>query len=111
MPLSAAEVTRERKAGHQRLQRVVMRTALDATCTVVRSNNRAEGEGLHLHSPLRLRVLVNGKALPEIELLVDCADDAFAECTFDIPGQYLTTDPVDIVVAGDHIALGYWFYQ
>jgi len=95
----------------QKPLRVVMRTTRDATCTVVRSSTRNEGEGIHLHSPLRLQVLVHGVALPAIEVTVDCADDAFAECKFEIPAEFVTTSPLDIVIGGDHIALAYWFYQ
>jgi hypothetical protein len=102
-----------RIAAPQRLRpmRVVLRTALDATCTVVRTNNRYSGEGVHLRSPLRLRLLVNGVALPEMEIPVTCAGDAFAECLLEIPGEAVTTNPLDIVIAGDHLALGYWLYQ
>ena len=102
-----------RIAAPQRLRpmRVVLRTALAATCTVVRTNNRYSGEGVHLRSPLRLRLLVNGVALPEMEIPVTCAGDAFAECLLEIPGEAVTTNPLDIVIAGDHLALGYWLYQ
>ena len=100
-------------AAPQRLRpvRVVLRTALDAACTVVRLSARHDGEGLHLRSPLRLCLLVNGVRLPEVAIPVTCADDAFAECSLEIPGEYVTTDPLDVVIAGDHIALAYWFYQ
>ena len=102
-----------RIAAPQRLRplRVVLRTALDATCTGVRLNTRHDGEVLHLRSPLRLRLLVNNVALPETELAVTCADDAFAECVLEIPAELITTDPLEVVIAGDHIALAYWFYQ
>ena len=102
-----------RIAAPQRLRpvRVVMRTALDATCTMVRMSTRNNGEGLHLRSPLRLRLLVNDVALPETEIKVTCASDAFAECTLDIPGDVVTTNPLEVVITGDHLAMGYWFYQ
>jgi len=102
-----------RVAAPGRLQsmRVVLRTALDASCTTVHSNMRQAGEEFHLRSPLRLRLLINGEPLPEMSIPVTCTNDAFAECVLDIPASAVTTDPLEVVIAGDHIACGYWFYQ
>lgn len=96
---------------HARRVRLVMRTALDAACAVVCTNTRRMGEVLHLRSPLRLRLLVNGVVLPEQSVPVACDGDAFAECILEVPAEYVTTDALDVTIAGDHIALGYWAYQ
>jgi len=90
---------------------VVMRTTLNATCTVIRATERSAGEGLHLHSPIQLRPIVNGQKLPLVSLPLSVSPEAFSEGILDIPGAAITTDPVDIVLAGDHLALAYWFYQ
>jgi hypothetical protein len=97
----------------QRLRpiRLIMRMTMDATSIVVRTNTRHLGERLHLRSPLRLNLLVNGMTLPEQKILVPDEADAFIECCLEIPAEYVTTDPLDVVVAGDHIAMGYWVYQ
>ena len=91
--------------------RVVLRTALDATCTAVRLNMRREGEVLHLRSPLQLKLLVNGVVLPVQDVSIVCGGEEFAECVLDIPAQVVTSNPLTITIAGDHLALAYWFYQ
>ena len=91
--------------------RVILRTMLDATCTVVRTSEKFAEEGLHLRSPIQIRPIVNGETLPVVSLAVTGGPGAFAECVFDIPAECITTDPVEIALAGDHIALAYWFYQ
>ncbi len=91
--------------------RVVMRTMLDATCVMIRSPETFPGEGVHLRSPLQIRPIVNGQTLPVVSLPVNTNSDLFSECILDIPAENITTDPVEIVLAGDHIALAYWFYQ
>ena len=91
--------------------RVVMRTTLDATCMVIRATEKFVGEGMHLRSPLQIRPIVNGRTLPAAALAVTVDPDAFSECILDIPGEYITANPVEIAFAGDHIALAYWFYQ
>ncbi|MFZ4396813.1 MAG: hypothetical protein ACOYOU_14455 [Kiritimatiellia bacterium] len=95
----------------QRPMRLVLRTALDATCTAVRLNARHEGEVLHLKSPLRLQLLVNGVAVPAQDVGVACGNEEFAECVLEIPSQAVQSNPLTITVAGDHLALAYWFYQ
>jgi hypothetical protein len=90
---------------------VVLRTMLTATCTVIRTSEKYTGEGLHLQTPLQLRPIVNNQLLPVLTLTVDAAPDTFTEGLFAIPAAYVTTDPLEIVLAGDHIALAYWFYQ
>ena len=91
--------------------RVVMRTSLDATCTVIRASNRFPGEGIHLNAPLQLRPIINGQTLPVALLPVTTDAGSFSECILDIPAEAVTSDPLEIVFAGDHIALAYWFYQ
>jgi hypothetical protein len=91
--------------------RVVMRTTLDATCMVIRATEKFAGEGLHLRSPLQIRPIVNGRTLSAVSLAIATDPDAFSECILDIPAEYITANPVEIVLAGDHIALAYWFYQ
>lgn len=90
---------------------IVLRTALDATCTVTRTSAAYPGEGIHLCTPLRLRLSVNGAPLPEVSIPLACAPDAFAECVLEVPGTAVTSDPLELEVAGDHLAMAYWFYQ
>jgi len=90
---------------------VVMRTTLDATCTVIRATQKFAREGLHLRSPLQIRPIVNGRVLPVMSLPVNADPDTFTDCTLLIPAEYVTSDPLEIVLAGDHIAMAYWFYQ
>ena len=91
--------------------RVVMRTTLDTTCMVVRAMEKFPGEGIHLLSPLQIRPIVNGRQLPLVALPVAAGPDTFAETILDIPAEFVTTNPLEIAFAGDHIALAYWFYQ
>jgi hypothetical protein len=91
--------------------RVVLRTIPDATCTVIRASERFGGEGIHLRSPLVLRPIVNGRPLENVSLRLSADPDAFTECGFVIPAEYVDSDPLTIALAGDHIALAYWFYQ
>lgn len=91
--------------------RLVMRTTLDATCNVIRATEKLAGEGLHLRSPIQLRLFVNHQPLPLVSLPVSTEPDTFSEHIIEIPGAYVTSDALTIELAGDHIALGYWFYQ
>lgn len=91
--------------------RIVLRTAPDATCTVVRVTEQFPGEEIHLRAPLRIRPVVNGVTLPLVMLPLAEDPNAFSECVLAIPAAYVTTDPVEIALAGDHVALAYWFYQ
>ncbi|MFZ4394234.1 MAG: hypothetical protein ACOYOU_01250 [Kiritimatiellia bacterium] len=90
---------------------LVMRTTLDATCTVIRATERIAGEGLHLRSPIQLRPIVNNQPLPLVSLPVTTEPDTFSEHLFEIPAEYVTSETLAVELAGDHIALGYWFYQ
>ena len=94
-----------------RPMRVVLRTMPDATCTIIRTTDKFPGESIHLSSPIQLRPIVNGQALPVVSLPISTNTDTFTECIIDLPSECVTTDPLEIVFAGDHIALAYWCYQ
>ncbi len=91
--------------------RIVMRTTLDATCAIMRVTENRIGEGVHLRAPLQIRPLVNNHTLPLVSLPVNDDPDRFTETYFDIPGEEVTSDALSIALAGDHIAMFYWFFQ
>ena len=78
---------------------------------MVRTSTRHPGEGVHLRSPLRLCLVVNDAPLPPQDVPMAGEEGALSECILEIPAAYVTTNPLRVVVAGDHIAFGYWAYQ
>jgi hypothetical protein len=110
-PVLGWDEFRVRAPGRGRPLRIVLRTQLDATCTVIRATEKYAGEGLHLNTPVRITPIVNGTPLPPVALPVSADPATFTECVLDIPAAAVTSDPLEIALAGDHVALAYWFYQ
>lgn len=59
--------------------------------------------------PLKMNVSVDGNVVGEVS--VRLPKKGFADVSFDIPGEAITSSVSRLSFLGDHIVCGYWFYQ
>ena len=85
---------------------VVMRTTLKAYAKVQRHDQE-----FSFGSPLTLVVYAGEQKAGEHVIDLKEEEDLIEEIVFEIPGELITGPDTEITVGGDHISLGYWFYQ
>lgn len=91
----------------------------DAVCVIRTSasaenvswNRNGNGTSVHLKSPLRLQMNINGQMLPVVSEPIDEGIGRFSEIVMSVPGKYIIEGDNQIEIYGDHIAFCYWFYQ
>jgi hypothetical protein len=108
---------------------IVLRGALDATVPIVDQALEECKQRFEFVSPMTLNVLVDDRPAGQWIVKVDAKPDpakpdakdesakpdaktsVLFESVFEIPAEAMTTDRPRLTIGGDHISLGYWFYQ
>jgi hypothetical protein len=85
---------------------IVMRTTLKANAQVQRHEQE-----FSFGSPLTLIVFAGKQKAGEHILDLREKEDLIEEVILEIPAELITGTETEITAGGDHISLGYWFYQ
>jgi len=100
--------------------RVVLRTGLLAVPTVYLPGDGLSPQGVEFVSPITVHVTASSRGegasagrafVAPFRFELPPAQEGFAEVVFDIPAEWIDGEAVELVVAGDHVAFAYWFYQ
>lgn len=89
--------------------RIVLRGALLAAFPVIDADLERRTQAFEFGSPLRLNVWMGDR---EVGVwTIEAGEGPLFESVFEIPAKFIDSDRPRITVGGDHISLGWWFYQ
>jgi hypothetical protein len=90
--------------------RIVMRGALKGRVALTDLAAQLKGQEIQFVSPLKLNVLANEQSVGSWAISIKDSENLF-EAEYEIPASFVTQNHLPLTIGGDHISLGYWFYQ
>lgn len=90
---------------------ILLRTASRCLGLVRRDSGPLDAKWLTFDFPLRLRILVGGEQVCERAVQLARLPGVFDEVVLRVPGSFITSNRSHLVIGGDHVSYGYWFYQ
>lgn len=91
--------------------RLILRTTTDLPADASAFEGFFPAAPLGFNADSRLNVLVDGESAGIFDVHLDTNTTVWSEVVLDLPADCIRRAQPEITVAGDHVAMCYWFYQ